>query len=136
MQLIKIADAYQAVCQMRSVEYYNGKELVRTERELPFAQAAALVELSGKLKPHCEYFSAEENKLTQEYAKKDENGNPMITGSSVSFETTENKAAFDSGCGKLGALEREIEGLPVTMSKPTTVRCSWLEALDGLVEFV
>ncbi len=136
MQLHKIVDAYQAVDQMRWMEYYNGSQVVRSERELPFDYAVGLVELGGKLKSHYEYFIAEEKKLMMKYAKKDENGNPVINGQEVKFSTAEEKTEFDAERTSLGETDVAIDGLPMRMNKPASVRCSWLEALDGFIDFV
>ena len=136
MQLIKIVNAYMAADQMRYAKYYNGQKIIQEERELPFAQAEALVELSAKLKPQYDRYADGEKALINEYAKRDEDGNAFVVDGQVSFETVEDKVSFDNAMKTLQEEEVAVEGLPISMPKPAAVRCSWLEALDGFVVFV
>ena len=136
MKLSKIVDAYTAVNQMRCAEYFNGKQTARVERELPYDSAAALVALTANLKPQYDHFIAEENKLIAKYAKKDENSSPIINGSDIQFTDASDKKAFDTERATLSDTEASVEYKPVSMPKPAAARCSWLEALDGLVDFI
>ena len=136
MQLIKLFDAYVAIEQMRFTEYFNGQKIARVERELPFEQASALVSLCAIIKPQYESFAESERALIDRYAKKDENGNPVVNGDIISFATVEDKNQFDSALKELQETDVSVEGLPIKMPRPATVRCSWLEALEGIVEFI
>ncbi len=136
MKLIKIVKAYTAAEQMRWIQYYNGKEIVKDERELPFEQASVLVRIMTMFKPYYEGYISSEKSLANQYAKKDENGNIVINDGSIIFDTIENKRSFDNEIKTLQETEIEVDGLPLQMPKPNTVRCSWIENLDGVVEFV
>lgn len=140
MQLINIVKAYMAADQMRYAKYFNGKKIMQEERELPYAQAEAIVALCAKLKPHYDRYAEGEQALINEYAKRDEGGNAVIAeDGQVSFDTVADKESYEAALK--GLQEEEIsvdalEGLPISMPKPGAVRCSWLEALDGFVTFV
>lgn len=136
MKLIKIVKAYTAAEQMRWIQYYNGKEMVKEERELPFEQASVLVRIMTMFKSYYEGYISSEKSLANQYAKKDENGNIVINDGSIIFDTIENKRSFDNEIKTLKETEIEVDGLPMQMPKPNTVKCSWLEALDGVIEFV
>lgn len=136
MHLINLVNAYTAAEQMRFTEYFNGQKIVRVERELPFEQASALVSLCAIIKPHYNSFAESERALIDRYAKKDENGNPVVNGDIISFATVEDKNQFDSALKELQETEVSVEGIPIKMPRPATVRCSWLEALEGIVEFI
>lgn len=136
MQIQKLINAYSAAEQMRYTEYFNGQKIVRIERELPFEQASALVSLCAIIKPHYNSYAESERSLVDRFAKKDENGNPVVNGDIISFATVEDKTQFDSALKELQETEVSVEGLPIKMPRPATVRCSWLEALEGIVEFI
>ena len=136
MQHIKLVNAYTTADQMRHMEYYNGEKLVRSERELPFEQASALVNLFALTKPHYDRYVEQEKLLASTYAKKDENGNVIIDNGNITFESTTEKTQFDTALKELKETDVPVENLPIKMAKPNTVRCSWLESLSGIVEFV
>lgn len=136
MQLIKLFDAYVAIEQMRYAEYFDGQKNVRVERELPFEQAEAIVKASAILEPHFQRYVEAERALINKYAQKDKNGNPIVDGDKVSFATPEDMQKYSEEITELKETEIDINELPIKMPKPNSVRCSWLESLDGIIEFV
>jgi hypothetical protein len=136
VKLINLINAYIAIDQMKYAEYYDGQKFVKTERELPFDQAYAIVSVSSLIKPYYDNYIKSEDELIKNYAKKDSDGNPVINNGIISFESVEDKQAYDNNIKALRETEVEISGLPIKMPKPNIVRCSWLENLDGVVEFV
>ena len=136
MQLIKLFDAYVAIEQMRYAEYFEGQKNVRVERELPFEQAEAIVKASAILEPHFQRYVEAERALINKYAQKDKNGNPIVDGDKVSFATPEDMQQYSEEITELKETEIDINELPIKMPKPNLVRCSWLESLDGIIEFV
>ena len=59
-----------------------------------------------------------------------------MDGDKVSFATPEDKQQYSEEITELKETEIDINELPIKMPKPNIVRCSWLENLDGVVEFV
>ena len=66
MYLIQCVNAYTAV-------------LALAEKECDYKTSYALVMLKRKLQPHIEFFVAQEMELVERYARKDDDGNVIMT---------------------------------------------------------
>lgn len=105
------------------------------EKELDFKTAHTLVMLRQKLKPHTDFFAAEEGKLAKEFARLDENGKIEIEdGGRFFLREGADEESYRKKRQELCMLEVE-DISPMRAGKIGEVRPSVLEALFGFLEF-
>lgn len=123
MKLIQCANAYTAL-------------LALYTQETEYKTAYALVKLMRKLKPHYDFFAAEETKLVEEFAKKNDKGKVLYTerGTFV-FADPERAEEYNKKKEELGGLDVEEEFSPRSVRAPAAIRPIQLEALDGFLVF-
>lgn len=123
MQLIQCVSAYLAL-------------IALSDKEYDYRTAHALTVLKRKLKPHVEFYTAEERKLVSEYAQKDDAGKAVFTphGTFV-FKDGAKPEEYAERRAELGAVEVGEEFAPVCASAPSAISPAHLEALEGFVCF-
>ena len=105
---------------------------------LPYPKARDIFKLSKRLTEENDFFGAEEIKLVREYAKKDQNGDPVVNGGVITFPDIQNKQKYTVEIQKLLDMETDhIE--PVTLTADDigdqTIQPDVIAKLDGIVIF-
>lgn len=104
-------------------------------KEWDFTTAYSLSRLNRQLRPHIEFYAAEERKLCEKYGAKDENGRVSVDSSGTfSLDSPESRAAFLSARKKLGEIELDEEITPAHVAVDR-IKPSLIDVLDGLVIF-
>lgn len=105
------------------------------EKELDFKTAHAVVMLRATLKPHADFFAAEEGKLAKEFAELDENGKIKIEdGGRFFLREGADEEAYKKRRQELCMLE--VEDMERKRAgRLREVRPSILEALSDFLEF-
>lgn len=123
MLLIKCVNAYAAIASM-------------SEQQLDYQTAHALVALKSKLQPHVDFFTAEEMKLVEEYAKRDADGKiQMNPNGTFSFEHPERGAEYAQRRAKLGGVDVQDRFEVQKVPRPATIKPICLEALQDFIDF-
>lgn len=122
MQLSQCVEAYMAVMEL-------------SEQAWSYKAAHALLMLKRKLQPHAEFFAKEENGLVEAYAKRDDGGKVVWGKTGFVLRDEAAAEAYRQRREELGAVEVEIEGLPVQLPLPEKIRPRQLEALEGYIEW-
>lgn len=101
-----------------------------------YETAYKLFSINKKLKVHAEFFAAEEMKLVEKYAEKNEAGRPIIKPDGrFNYESEEAKMNFLKESAALGDVEVDWEEDVQKLSAAPMISVRQLEALDGFVEF-
>lgn len=98
---------------------------------LDYKSAHALMTLRCALKPHLDFYAAEQMKLMNKYGEKDEEGK-LVWKSAATFSLTD-AAAYAQEMRKLGDVDADVE--PVTIKPPEKISADTIEALEGMVIF-
>lgn len=123
MELIRVFKAYIAVQELSKAEH-------------PFKLAYALLKLKRKLEQDAEFYMEQEQKLIQQHALFDENGNlTIISGTTVKMKSPEDAKKYAEEQNAIAMYEVELEGLPLTAPAPERATTATLEALEGFIEF-
>lgn len=123
MYLVRCVNAYTALQQLM-------------EKEWDYATAHSLVLLKRGLQPHVDFFAAEEMKLANEYAEKDEKGKVKWSGrGTFRFKDEAAGPAYKQKREELAVVEVEPDWTVVKMREPESIKPVILEALEGFVEF-
>ena len=98
--------------------------------------AYQLYTLKKDMVPHVQFYAAEELKMVEKYAEKNENGKAVIQpDGKFNFMSAEAKEGFLADSEALGNVtadwSREVLKLPIT----PMISMKQLEALDGFIEF-
>lgn len=123
MKLSKIIAAYNVLEKMSDHLYDYGV-------------AYKLYALKKDMVPHVQFYAAEELKMVEKYAEKNENGKAVIQpNGKFNFISTEAKKEFLEDSEALGNVtadwNREVLKLPIA----PMMSMKQLEALDGFIEF-
>ena len=123
MKLNQTVNAYMAVLEL-------------SVKDMDYKTAYALVRLKRKLKPHADFFLAEEKKLMEEYAAKDEKGQVIFaTPHTFQFRDPAQMEEYNTRHKELEDVEVQEEFSPWRVSAPKSIRPAHLEALEGLLDF-
>lgn len=122
MKLIKVINAYFAVCQLMDREY-DGK------------LSYALYKTKSRLASDYSFFSGKEHELANKYGKVDENNVVIIENGVVAFENENAKKAFDNDKKALFMLDVDYEYKPITSQLPDKIEGVFIEALEGFIDF-
>lgn len=123
MKLIQCVNAYAAVISLM-------------EREWDYETAYGLMILKRNLQPHADFFSKEEMKLVEKFAKKDGNGNiEWSRPGSFIFRDPKDSGEYMRSRNELGAIEVKEKFCPLNLPRPETIKPIYLEALEDFVEF-
>ena len=107
---------------------------------LPYSIARDIHKMHKTFEAEFQFFAQEEAKLVNEYATKDENGNPRITNEGrVSFENIETKNRYSARIAELGAMDAEIEIPAIKLTSADIgnelISAKTIEALEGVITF-
>ena len=107
--------------------------------KLPFAKAAGIFRLCKSLDSVREFYAEEEKKLLEQYAAKDENGNPkLLDNGQVLFDCYTDRDAYRSAVDDLFETDCGVEITPVTLTETDfgeqPISPAMLDELDGIVE--
>lgn len=106
------------------------------EQEWDYSSAYALTRLRRALQPHVDFFVQEENKLTMQYGKKNEEGQVSFTPrGTFLFEDPAQAGQYEARRTELGNVEVELDWEERTLPQPQRIRPVQLEALEGFVKF-
>lgn len=107
------------------------------KNRLPFPEARKVFGLARAVKNEYDFYTAEEQKLVREYAKKDDNGAYWDTDGRVHFETPGKAAEYLNARTALQATECEITPItiPTSIMGKIEITPEMLEQLDGVIEF-
>ena len=107
---------------------------------LPYSIARDIHKMHKTFEAEFQFFAQEEAKLVNEYATKDENGNPRITNEGrVSFENMEIKNKYSARIAELGATDAKIEIPTIKLTSADIgnelISAKTIEALEGVITF-
>lgn len=106
------------------------------KKELPYDLALAVFLIRKDLAPHMEFLTREEGALLEEYAKKGEDGRPILTErGSFLFADPERGAEFRGRRDQLYQTEVLQDYKPRKATPPHSISPAELEALDGLIDW-
>lgn len=119
----------------RIIAAYNVLESM-ADHLYDFKVAYQLYTLKKEMVPHVQFYAAEELKMVEKYAEKNENGKAVIQpNGKFNFMSAEAKEGFLADNEALGNVtaewNREVLKLPVA----PMMSMKQLEALDGFIEF-
>ena len=114
---------------------YNVLETM-TNHLYDYKVAYQLYTLKKDMLPHVQFYAAEELKMVEKYAEKNENGKAVIRADGkFNFMSAEAKEGFLADSEALGNVtadwSREVLKLPIA----PMISMKQLEALDGFIEF-
>jgi len=105
-------------------------------QEWDYPSAYALTQLRRALQPHADFYIREENKLTLQYGKKDEEGQVCFTPRGTFLcQDPAQAGEYEARRRELGAVEVELDWEERTLPQPERIRPAQLEALEGLLKF-
>lgn len=123
MKLKKIVEVYKVLSKMSDHIY-------------DYETAYKLYGINKKLKIQTEFFLAEEMKLVEKYAEKNEFGRPIIKADGrFNYADEEAKSRFVEEFTALGEVETDWNEEVLKLSATPMISVRQLEALDGFVEF-
>lgn len=123
MHLIEIVEAYIALL-----------ELMRKESD--YQTAHAMVTLKRALKPQADFFTAEETKLMEQYAKKDEKGRVITTEQGrFLFAHPDQAPEYARRRTELAMVEVTDPFPQIVIPPPARITPQQLEALEGFIRF-
>ena len=123
MLLIQCVNAYMATAYLM-------------EKEWDYKTAYALAELKRALQPHVDFFIQEEQKLIQEYGKKDEKGHVAFTEKGTfQFASAEDAPKYNAKRFELGQVPVEMKWKVKKLPRPERIKPVHLEALEGFIDF-
>lgn len=107
---------------------------------LPYTTARDIHRLDKALESEFQFFAQEEAKLISDYAAKDGNGKPAVTGEGrITFENAEAKAKYQERIAELGALDAKIDIPTISLSSKDIgnelISAKTIEALEGIITF-
>lgn len=123
MLLIQCVNAYMATVYLM-------------EKEWDYKTAYTLAELKRALQPHVDFFIQEEQKLIQEYGKKDEKGHVAFTEKGTfPFASAEDAPKYNAKRFELGQVPVEMKWKVKKLPRPERIKPVHLEALEGFIDF-
>lgn len=106
------------------------------EREWDYESAYALARLRRTLQPHVDFFVQEEYKLTQQYGKKDGEGQVSFTQrGTFLLQDPAQAAAYSAKRQELGSVGVELDWEERTLPRPERIKPVQIEGLDGFIRF-
>ena len=102
---------------------------------LPYTLALALVKVRQATAAEMECYAAEEQKLVEQYAAKDESGNIRMAGTRFVYKDPAARAAYEAARKALGETATEIRLPRLKASPPERISPGALEALSRFIEF-
>ncbi len=105
------------------------------EKEMDYKSAHAVMMLFHALKPHVDFYAAEERKLIERYAQRDDDGRVKFDGNNWTMADISLTNEYLSEISSLGGIEIEGFAEPVKVSAMPDIRPRQLEALAGFIEF-
>lgn len=101
---------------------------------MDYKSAHALMTLRNSLKPHLDFYAAEQMKLVNKYGEKDEEGK-LVWKSAATFSLASlaDAAVYAQEMRDLGDVDVDVE--PVTIKPPEKISADMIEALEGMVIF-
>ena len=123
MKLIQLVNAYITADAMSSEAW-------------PYDLALALVKVKKQTREEAAFFIERERALVDRYAATDENGNIRLTpAGTFLFKAPAEASEYERARRELGDTEAGIEPAPVRVKAPAEIKPSYIEALEGFVEF-
>lgn len=123
LELIRCVNAYVAVQGLM-------------EQEWDYPSAHAMTQLRRALKPHADFFLAEEMKLAEQYGRKGEDGQVQFTPrGTFLFRAPDQAGEYNAKRQSLGGVEVNLDWEERTLPRPERIRPVMLEALEGFVKF-
>lgn len=126
---------------MTVIEVLNAIPALKELRKykLPFAKATGVFRLCKSLDSVREFYAEEESKLLEQYAAKDEKGNPKLTGSGqVLFDNYADRDAYREAVGELWNTDCGVEINPINLTETDfgeqPITPAMLDDLDGIIE--
>lgn len=105
------------------------------EKEYDYKTAYAIVTLARKLKPHVEFYSAEEVKLIERFAVKDEKNKVILEGNSWKLKDPADAEEYRASILALGAVEVDEFNEPIKVPAMPNIKPAHIDALLGFIEF-
>lgn len=130
---------------MKIIDLLNAKGAIQSlaeKRFTSFRKVRELVDLKKAVDAEIEFYVGEERKIVEAYAKKDDEGEPIILeGGRIQLDSIEKKNAFEKEVS-------ELRNLEVDRIKPISLRTGDFRneediptpaevlALDGIIDFM
>lgn len=106
------------------------------EQEWDYASAHALTQLHRALKPHADFFLAEESKLIEQYGKREKDGRVQLTDrGTFLFKNPGQVGEYNAKRLELGGVAVDLDWGERVLPCPERIRPVQLEALEGFVRF-
>ena len=102
---------------------------------LPYSLALALVKIKQATQAEMETFAAEERKLVEQYAARDEDGNIRVSGARFTFRDPRDRADYEEDRRRLGETQTEVQQEKLTAPAPDSISPEALEALSKFIDF-
>lgn len=102
---------------------------------LPYSLAIALVKVKQATQAEMDCYAAEEQKLVEQYAAKDDDGNITLRNGRFTFRNPEDRPAYEAARNKLGETITDISFPRLTATPPDNIAPEALEALSVFIRF-
>ena len=102
---------------------------------LPYTLALAMVKVKQATQAEMDCYAAEEQKLVEQYAARDESGNIVIRNGRFAFQNPEDRPAYEAARNKLVETVTDISLPPLTATPPDNITPEALEALSVFIKF-
>ena len=94
-----------------------------------------MVKVKQATQAEMDCYAAEEQKLVEQYAARDESGNIVIRNGRFAFQNPEDRPAYEAARNKLGETVTDISLPRLTATPPDNITPEALEALSVFIKF-
>lgn len=119
---------------MEAVQAHTAAEEMGRQA-LPYDLALALVKVKQATAAEMETFMAEERKLVEQYAEKDEDGNIRVQNGRFRFRDPTDRPAYEAARKELCETTADISLPRLTAAAPEVIQPAALEALSRFIRF-
>jgi len=124
MKLQKIMQSFQAVQSFLDLS-------------ISYQKARILKKIYDTMKSEVDFYLQEEKKLIHQFAKKDEDGNPVLNGNKIQFENTDSANKYLAEITKLNELDVSVDFEPVVLTENEIgSQCISVNALEQIEGFI
>lgn len=102
---------------------------------LPYTLALAMVKVKQATQAEMDCYAAEEQKLVEQYAAKDDDGNITLRNGRFVFRNPVDRPAYEAARKRLGETPTDISLPRLTATPPENITPAALEALSIFIHF-
>lgn len=102
---------------------------------LPYTLALAMVKVKQATQAEMDCYAAEEQKLVERYAARDDDGNILLKNGRFAFRDPKDRPAYEAARNKLGETVTDVSLPHLTAAPPENISPEALEALSIFIRF-